>query len=294
MKLEFVNKKNKYFTVRQVLKQEFKLSSRLILKLKKHSMLFLNGENTFLDKKINEDDIITVYINFEEDNSNIVATRMNLDILFEDEYLLIVNKPAGVPIHPSMDHFKDSLSSGVKHYFDMNNIHKKIRPVNRLDKNTSGIVIFAKNEYIQERLSYQMATGEFLKEYIAICEGIFENTKGIIDAPISRKDSSIIERCVRNDGERAITEYIVQRSFNNMSELKINLITGRTHQIRVHMAYIGHPIVGDDLYGSPSPLINRQALHAYKVCFIHPITSKRINIFSKPPVDILKILNMYL
>lgn len=215
---------------------------------------------------------------------------MILDILYEDEYLLIVNKPAGIPVHPSLEHFSDSLSNGVKFYFDQNKINKKIRPVNRLDRNTSGIVIFAKNEYIQERLSFQMKNKLFKKEYIALCEGIFEVNNGVIDANIDRKPGSIIERCVSIIGKKAITHYKVLNNERNISKVLINLETGRTHQIRVHMAYIGHPIIGDDLYGKPSNLINRQALHAYKVTFIHPITNKQICITSNLPKD-MNILN---
>ena len=289
MKLEFRNYDNKYDTVRQVLKQEFKLSSRLILKLKKTNNIFVNNENTFLDKEIINGDIVSVCVDFNEDNSNIVPNKMDLDILFEDDYLLIVNKPAGIPVHPSMDHFEDSLSNGIKYYFDSINLHRKIRPVNRLDRNTSGIVIFAKNEYIQEQLITQMKYNKFHKEYIAICEGLFENQTGIIDAPIARKDNSIIERCVCANGERAVTEYTVLKEMINITEVKVNLLTGRTHQIRVHMAYIGHPILGDDLYGKPSSLINRQALHAYKTSFIHPIAKQSIEIISNLPNDIKKL-----
>ena len=292
MELRFKNNNNKYYTVRQVLKQEFKISNRLLLKLKKEKMIFLNNENTFLDREINYNDIISVIIDFNENNDNIVARKMDLNILFEDDYILILNKSAGMPVHPSMEHFEDSLSNGVKYYFNEMGLHRKIRPVNRIDRNTSGIVIFAKNQYIQERLSEQMAAGLFTKEYIAICEGRFEKVKGIIDAPIARKDSSIIERCVRIDGEKAITEYTLQKYFNNMSVLKIKLLTGRTHQIRVHMAYIGHHIVGDDLYGNASSLINRQALHAYRICFKHPITNKRLNILAELPLDMINILNI--
>lgn len=291
MELRYINKGNKYFTVRQVLKQEFSLSGRLILKLKNASMIFLNNKNTFLDKEITNNDIISVCIDFEEDNSNIVATKMNLDILYEDDNFLILNKPAGIPVHPSMDHFTDSLSNGVKYYFDSLNLQRKIRPVNRLDRNTSGIVVFAKNEYVQEQLSYQMGTKQFVKEYIAICEGDFKQNKGCIKAPIARKKDSIIERCVREDGEKAITEYEVLKNFSGMTELMVKLLTGRTHQIRVHMAYIGHPIVGDDLYGNISPLINRQALHAYKISFIHPVTGKNINISAELPNDMYNLLN---
>ena len=219
-----------------------------------------------------------------------MPTKKDLNILYEDEYLLVVDKPAGMPVHPSMEHYEDSLCNIVKYYFDVNNIHKKIRPVNRLDRNTSGIVIFAKNEYIQECLISQMSNNKFKKEYIAICAGNFNKKHECIDAPISRKPNSIIERCISKNGDKAITIYHVVEQYKNFAKLKIELLTGRTHQIRVHMAYIGHPIIGDDLYGTKSDLISRQALHAYHISFIHPITKNEISINSQIPEDMQKLL----
>ena len=283
MELKHIN--SKYNTLRQVLVQEFNLSSRLISKLKRNGLIFLNGQCTYLNKGLKVNDLITIDLGFDEDNSNILPTKMILDILYEDDCLLIINKPAGIPVHPSMEHFKDSLSNGVKYYFDSINLNKKIRIVTRLDRNTSGIVIFAKNEYIQECLSTQMKNSTFKKFYIAFCEGTFEKKEGIISAPIARKENSIIERCVNPNGQEAITKYRVLENKNSISKVELELITGRTHQIRVHMAHIGHPIVGDTLYGNPSSLIDRQALHAYKVEFIHPITNKEIIITSLLPTD---------
>ena len=159
-------------------------------------------------------------------------------------------------------------------------IYKKIRPVNRLDLNTSGLIIFAKNEYVQEDLIKQMQTKTFTKEYIAIALGIFEKKRGKIDAPISRKEGSIIERCVTEDGQKAVTEYEVIREVGNSSLIKCKLLTGRTHQIRVHMSYIGHPLLGDSLYGKESEFIDGQALHCNRLTFLHPITNKNIEIIS--------------
>ena len=206
---------------------------------------------------------------------------MKLDIIYEDEWLIVINKSAGIPVHPSMLHYTDSLSNGIRFYFDSIGLKKKIRPVNRLDLNTSGLVVFAKCEYIQEQLSAQMQTNDFKKEYICLVEGHLNEKSGIIDLPISRKPGSIIERCVSPDGQKSITKFTVLKEFDNYSLVKCILKTGRTHQIRVHFSYIGHPLLGDTLYGHSSNLINRQALHSYRISFIHPVT-KHVLSFETP------------
>ena len=280
----------KEISINQILKNKFNMSERYILKLKKNKCLFVNGKQAFINHQIKVGDILEIIDNVEEESKNIISnSSINLDILFEDEYLLIINKPPNIPVHPSVLHYEDSLSNGVKYYYEKIGLRKKIRPVNRLDKNTSGIVIFAKNEYIQECLSKQMKEGDFKKIYIAILEGIINDDFGTINIPIGRKENSIIERIVSEEGERAISHFKVLKRFDNMSKVEFALETGRTHQLRVHSKYIGHPIVGDTLYGHSSNVINRQALHAYKVCFIHPITKKEIEIVAEIPEDIKKI-----
>lgn len=286
-----IDKDEHYDNVLHVLKEQFFLSDRLITKLKKANKIYLNSLPTYTKKSVTVGDTVSVLIDFEEDNSNIVASNIPLNIIYEDDYLLVINKPANIAIHPSILHFDNSLSNGVKFYFDKLGLKKKIRIVNRLDRNTSGIVILAKNEYIQECLIKQMKTNEFKKEYLAIAKGILESKSGTLDFPIARKEGSIIERTVSSDGDSAITHYDVVKEFNNLSLVHIVLETGRTHQIRVHFSHIGHPILGDTLYGSPSELINRQALHSYKLTFIHPVTKKELILESSLPNDIKNIIN---
>lgn len=286
-----IDKDEHYDNVLHVLKEQFFLSDRLITKLKKANKIYLNSLPTYTKKSVTVGDTVSVLIDFEEDNSNIVASNIPLNIIYEDDYLLVLNKPANIAIHPSILHFYNSLSNGVKFYFDKLGLKKKIRIVNRLDRNTSGIVIFAKNEYIQECLIKQMKTNEFKKEYLAIAKGILESKSGTLNFPIARKEGSIIERTVSSDGDSAITHYDVVKEFNNLSLVHIVLETGRTHQIRVHFSHIGHPILGDTLYGSPSELINRQALHSYKLTFIHPVTKKELILESSLPNDIKNIIN---
>ncbi len=290
MKLTYAVTKNDY-SIKQILKERFYMSERFILKLKKNNGILLNGTSEHVNKLVFENDILEIIENFEEDNSNIVPSdSIHLSIVYEDEYMLIVNKQPGIPVHPSMSFYENSLSNAIRFYFDKINLKKKIRPVNRLDKDTSGLVIFAKNEYIQECLVRQMKLNLFKKKYIAFLEGILENKSGIIDAPIARKDKSIIERCIDKNGSMAVSYYTVLKDFKNFSEVEFTLETGRTHQIRVHSSYIGHPILGDSLYGHDSYLISRQALHAYYISFIHPITKEIMELKIDLPEDMLNIL----
>ena len=290
MELKYIVKDlSNYTNIRQVLKNEFNMSNRLITKLKQNKLIYLNYEETYLDKPLSINDTVKCIIDFNESSENIIPTKMDLKIIYEDDYILAVDKPFNMAVHPSILHYENSLSNGAKYYFESIGLNRKIRPVNRLDRDTTGIVLFAKNEYIQECLIKQMAYKTFYKEYIAILDGIVKNKKGIIDAPISRKNGSIIERCIDKNGAKAISHYEVIDTKNNLSLVKFVLETGRTHQIRLHSKHIGHPIIGDTLYGNESELISRQALHCHKISFIHPITKKKIEINSPIPKDMIEI-----
>ena len=207
-------------------------------------------------------------------------------IAFEDDFLLIIDKPAGMLVHPTVSQWEGTLYDLVKSYYAHKGITADIHPVSRLDKNTSGLVIFAKEPIIQ----FWLSQAEVVKEYVAIAQGHLAEQQGIIDAPIARKEGSIIERCVDFErGKEAKTAYMVLGYYGDNTLIKLRLFTGRTHQIRVHMAHIGHPLVDDNLYGTPGPQ-SRHALHAYRLAFKHPVGDMQLEITRALREDLRKIL----
>ena len=250
MLLKYIVGDNK--NLRSILKDELNISSRLFNKIK-NKYVFVNGEHAIYYRDLNVNDVVEVDFSYDDDNYNNIVSNPDIkfEIVYEDEWLLIVNKGVNLPVHPSLNHYDISLSNGIRAYFDKIGLNKTVRLVNRIDKDTTGLVVIAKCEYIQECLIKQMNDNSFIKEYIAIARGLVDSSE-VIDFPIARKDGSIIERCVDLvRGENAITNY-VRLNYNpelDISLVKCRLLTGRTHQIRVHFAYIGHPLLGDSLYG---------------------------------------------
>lgn len=206
-------------------------------------------------------------------------------IAYEDDYLLIIDKPAGMLVHPTVNEWGCTLYDYVTEYYQRKGITANIHPVSRLDRHTSGLVIFAKEPIIQHWLSQQQMD----KEYLAIVTGELPNDEGIIEAPIARKEGSIIERCVSENGKYAKTSYKLLAKRKDLSLLQVKLFTGRTHQIRVHMAYIGCPLFNDNLYGTPGPQ-SRHALHAFKLRFNHPVSDTPVEITRTLPEDLRRII----
>ena len=246
-----------------------------IITLLKHTdnSVCLNGEPVFLNTKLSRDDKLTINYIEEDDSENIVPVDLPFKIVYEDEDIMVIDKPADMPVHPAINNFDNTLANGIAYYFASKDEHFVFRCINRLDRNTSGLLIVAKHRLSAAILSDFMKKREIHREYLALASGIFDNKKGTIDLPIGRVGDSIIERFVDfENGENAITHYEVVQEFESYSLLKIKLDTGRTHQIRVHMSHIGHPLLGDSLYNKEPGKLSRQALHSHVIEFIHPIT----------------------
>lgn len=233
-------------------------------------------------------DTVTILLTEEASSENIVPTPLPLDIVYEDEDLLIINKPAGMPIHPSQGNYDNTLANACAYYFQQKGGEPfTYRCINRLDRDTTGLLIIARHAYSASLLSSMVAKREIHREYLALATGLVPDS-GVIEAPIARVDGSTIEREVNFEtGEFARTHYRRLEYKNGYSLVSLKLDTGRTHQIRVHMKYIGHPLPGDFLYNPDYSVIRRQALHSYRLTFTHPITGKELQ-FTAPLPDDMK------
>ncbi len=266
------------------LRKHCNLSARMITQLKrKKDGILMNG------KILRTVDFTLagsrVEINLPDEESEIVPVEGNLDIAFEDEHILIVNKPYSMPVHPVKQHQTNTLANIVTYYMKNKDENYVFRAINRLDKDTSGLVLIAKNKFCANALKNKVS-----KNYFALCHGKLD-CGGTISAPIGLKDDSKIVRHVFENGSVAITHYEVICSDENISFLKLWLETGKTHQIRCHMSSIGHPLLGDDLYGGSLELISRQTLHCGEMTFVHPVNGKEISVSCNLPEDMQKILD---
>lgn len=275
-------------TVKTIMNENLNFSRRLSKRLELTDRLYVNDKVTRLNKCVFKGDILS--IEFDEDEDEYDAIDIPIEIVYEDNDLLVVNKQPYIVVHPTRSHQNNTIANGVAYYFKQKNIKRKVRLVNRLDMNTSGIVIIAKNPYAHNELANQMKSNTVDKYYYAIVEGTVKEDSGTINEPITRLNPEDIMRVVHPLGKDCITHYTVEKRFNNLTLVKLKLETGRTHQIRVHMKHIGHPILGDTLYGNESELIERQALHCYEMKFMQPITGKEIVIKCSLPEDMRRVM----
>ena len=271
-------------------RQGFSLQNMTLLKKMPENTL-LNGKFVHLKERVTTGDHLRIHIQEEESSRKIPPVKLPLDIIYEDEDILVINKAAGMPIHPSQNNYENSMANGLAWYFKEKGQAFIFRCANRLDRNTSGLTIVSKHMLSGNRISTMTANREIHREYLAICRGSLEPKEGVIDAPLGRKGTSIIEREVNfQTGERAVTHYQLVEERNGHSLVRLVLETGRTHQIRVHLKYLGYPLIGDYLYNPDMEYIHRQALHAYRMTFVHPVTGEAMDFTAPMPEDMRKIL----
>lgn len=269
-------------SIKEVLKNKLLMSSALITDLKKSEYgITVNCEPKFVNYILKTGDVLEILIE-EGGSENINPVFSELDILYEDEDFLAVNKPRGMPTHTSAGHHEDTLANAVLYYLNRNGEEHTFHAVTRLDKDTTGVVLIAKNRYAHDLISRQLIKRQAEKTYAAIvCGRIFG--EGIINKKIRRLNDSIIKRTVADDGSEAITHYRSIKVFDEHTLVELKPKTGRTHQLRVHMAYIGYPLVGDGLYGGADGSEDGHLLHCRELCFIHPIKKEKIEISAALP-----------
>ncbi len=278
--------------VRDFLRNEQKISRQGLTDVKHNGSILVNDEMVTVRAILSKGDKVSVIFPPEERSKGLIPNeKIPLDIIYEDDHLLVINKQANLPTIPSIYHSDRSLANGVLYYYEKNKIPCTFHAVNRLDRDTSGLLVVAKHRYAHDLMSKQQREGKLKRTYLAIIQGHVSKPRGTINAPIGRKEESIIEREVRADGQIAVTHYEVMKVLPEETVVKLSLETGRTHQIRVHMAHLGHPLVGDDLYGGSVSKIQRQALHSYQLEFYHPIKQKEYCFTVDPPEDMTNLIN---
>jgi len=286
-----ISEKDAGKTIHFFLKEHFYPAKMITLLKHTEASVMLNGVPVFLNTVLTENDNLSIIYIENDDSENIVPVNLPFKIVYEDEDIMVIDKPADMPVHPAINNFENTLANGISYYFLSKNEHFVFRCINRLDRNTSGLLIVAKHRLSAAILSQFMKKREIHREYLALASGFFSEKSGTIDLPIGRVSDSIIERFVDfENGDCAVTHYEVLKEFSSndasnssgvdCSLLRITLDTGRTHQIRVHMRHIGHPLVGDTLYNKEPGRLPRQALHSHSIEFTHPITLKPLKFVS--------------
>lgn len=275
--------------LREILSDKLHLSHSLVVRLKQELKIKVNGSTARTNYRLKAGDLITVDMDFSEENG-IIPEAVPLDIVCEDEDFLAVHKPAAMSIHPSRPGGIGTLANAVTYYWQRMGRKTLFRPINRLDRDTSGLVLIAKSQFAHQAIFKQQQNRKIEKRYMALVEGRMEKNEDLIDLPILRPDAAKRRRIVDPGGQKALTHYRVLEEYPDHTLLELKPETGRTHQIRVHLSFLGHPICGDLLYGYASTLIDRQALHAGSLRFIHPRSGGEVFLDAPLPEDMRKAI----
>ena len=283
-------------TIQDYLKKQG-FSSQNIIELKKmHRSVLINGEWMHMNYRLQKDQGLLIHIQEQDSNDKILPINLPFPILYEDEDLVVINKPADMPIHPSQNNYDNTLANAAAYYYEgLHQIPFTFRCINRLDRDTTGLTILAKNMYSANVLAGQMQRREIKRLYLALLDGTLDKKYGTIRFPIGRKSGSTIERQIDFEhGDTAITHYCRLKEFEEYTLAAFQLETGRTHQIRVHMASINAPLVGDSLYNNKNSAnrLPRQALHAYRISFSHPVTGERMKFTAPIPEDMISLCSI--
>lgn len=253
--------------------------------------ILVNGVHYYMRQELSKGDHLQVRICETQNSEKIPPTKLPLDIIYEDEDLLVLNKPAGMPIHPSLNNYTNSMANALAYYFQSQGKPFIFRCCNRLDRDTSGLTIVSKHLVSGSILSDMTKYREVHREYLAIARGSVTPSEGTIQAPLGRKEGTIIERTVDwEHGEDAVTHYKVVKEANGHSLVSLRLETGRTHQIRIHMKYLGYPLIGDYLYNPDMEYMTRQALHSHHMEFTHPITGEHMSFTAPLSEDMARVM----
>ncbi|AJS59668.1 RluA family pseudouridine synthase [Paenibacillus sp. IHBB 10380] len=303
--------------LKDILQRRLGVSRKLLSRLKQSEEgIHLNGERVYISVSVRSGDVVEIRME-QESSDDILPQPIPFDILFEDEHLLVVNKEAGVIVHPTKGHYTNTLANGVVHYWLEQGQRFRFRPVHRLDQDTSGVIVIAKNPYVHQHISEQMADNKVDKNYIALVHGTPHPSEGIIDGPIDRDPEDPHRRIVTETGYASLTRYRLLEKYKNASMVTLKLESGRTHQIRVHMTSIGCPLIGDTFYQHPyysekkdqeektetqtetevrelDQYMGRQALHANELSFFHPILHQFMTFKAPLPLDMQQLLHKLL
>lgn len=286
-----IDSKHDDMLIRDYLQEVHSFSRRIVVALKfEGGQILVNGAPKTVRFRLAAGDLLTIIFPPEKRGSNLIAEEIPLEIVYEDQDIIVINKEAGMATMPSINHQSGTVANGLLGYYEKNNIPYTIHIVTRLDRDTSGLMIIAKHRYSHSLLAESQSRGKLKREYKALVEGHLKNKQGTISAKIARKKDSIIERTVSELGKEATTHYEVRGEYDHHSLVHVVLETGRTHQIRVHFSHLGHPLMGDDLYGSKNDQLKRHGLHCERLSLEHPLSKQEISFHMPLPDDMQRLI----